>query len=103
VLVERFTSRGITFGALRGGAQLTKCGVPRLRHHADNRIMPTRLSGRAHRIAAAGDRPIAMRSPMADIGDVLRHQHPQTTEIYAKIDRTRLRVLAQPWPSGGGQ
>ena len=29
---------------------------------------------------------------MADIGDVLRHQHPQTTEIYAKVDLTRLRV-----------
>lgn len=40
---------------------------------------------------------------MADIGDVLRHQHPQTTEIYAKVDLTRLRLLAQPWPSGGGQ
>jgi integrase/recombinase XerD len=40
---------------------------------------------------------------MADIGDVLRHQHLQTTEIYAKVDLTRLRLLAQPWPSGGGQ
>jgi site-specific recombinase XerD len=40
---------------------------------------------------------------MTDIGDVLRHQHPQTTEIYAKVDLTRLRLLAQPWPSGGGQ
>jgi site-specific recombinase XerD len=40
---------------------------------------------------------------LADIGDVLRHQHPQTTEIYAKVDLTRLRLLAQPWPSGGGQ
>lgn len=40
---------------------------------------------------------------MADIGDVLRHQHPQTTEIYAKVDLTRLRGLTQPWPSGGGQ
>jgi site-specific recombinase XerD len=40
---------------------------------------------------------------MADIGDVLRHQHPQTTEIYAKVDLTRLRLLAQPWPSGGGR
>lgn len=40
---------------------------------------------------------------LADIGDVLRHQQPQTTEIYAKVDLTRLRLLAQPWPSGGGQ
>jgi site-specific recombinase XerD len=40
---------------------------------------------------------------MADIGDVLRHQHPQTTEIYAKVDLTRLRLLAPAWPSGGGR
>jgi site-specific recombinase XerD len=40
---------------------------------------------------------------LADIGEVLRHQHPQTTEIYAKVDLSRLRLLAQPWPSGGGQ
>jgi site-specific recombinase XerD len=40
---------------------------------------------------------------LADIGDVLRHQQPQTTEIYAKVDLTRLRRLAQPWPSGGGR
>jgi site-specific recombinase XerD len=40
---------------------------------------------------------------LADIGDVLRHQRSQTTEIYAKVDLTRLRLLAQPWPSGGGQ
>src|SRR4029453_16638170 len=38
---------------------------------------------------------------LADIGDVLRHQHPQTTEIYAKVDLTRLRLLAKPWPAGG--
>jgi site-specific recombinase XerD len=40
---------------------------------------------------------------LADIGEVLRHQQPQTTEIYAKVDRNRLRLLAQAWPSGGGQ
>ena len=40
---------------------------------------------------------------LTDIGDVLRHQQAQTTEIYAKVDLTRLRFLAHPWPSGGGQ
>jgi site-specific recombinase XerD len=40
---------------------------------------------------------------LADIGDVLRHQQPQTTEIYAKVDLRRLRLLAQPWPAGDGQ
>jgi site-specific recombinase XerD len=40
---------------------------------------------------------------LADIGDVLRHQQPNTTEIYAKVDVTRLRLLAQPWPAGGAR
>jgi site-specific recombinase XerD len=40
---------------------------------------------------------------LADIGDVLRHQQPNTTEIYAKVDVTRLRLLAEPWPVGGAR
>jgi site-specific recombinase XerD len=34
------------------------------------------------------------------IGEVLRHQLAQTTEIYAKVDLLALRALAQPWPGG---
>jgi site-specific recombinase XerD len=41
---------------------------------------------------------------MAEIGDVLRHRSPSTTEIYAKVDLGGLRSLALPWPvAGGGQ
>ena len=39
---------------------------------------------------------------LGDIGEVLRHQQVQTTEIYAKVDVDRLRTLAQPWPMPGG-
>lgn len=39
---------------------------------------------------------------MAEIGEVLRHRSPTTTEIYAKVDFDGLRVLAQPWPTVGG-
>lgn len=38
---------------------------------------------------------------LAQIGQVLRHQLPQTTEIYAKVDWDTLRALALPWPGGG--
>jgi len=38
---------------------------------------------------------------MTQIGQVLRHQLPQTTEIYAKVDLQALRALALPWPGGG--
>ena len=37
---------------------------------------------------------------LAQIGEVLRHQLAQTTEIYAKVDLAALRPLAQPWPGG---
>jgi site-specific recombinase XerD len=40
---------------------------------------------------------------MREIGEVLRHRIPNTTEIYAKVDFDGLRSLAQPWPMGGGQ
>ncbi len=39
---------------------------------------------------------------MAEIGQVLRHRSPITTEIYAKVDFEALRRLAQPWPVEGG-
>lgn len=36
-----------------------------------------------------------------EIGQVLRHQDPNTTAIYAKVDLEALRRLAVPWPGGG--
>jgi integrase/recombinase XerD len=37
---------------------------------------------------------------LAEIGELLRHQSPQTTAIYAKVDLAALRTLAAPWPGG---
>ena len=37
---------------------------------------------------------------LAEIGEILRHRHPQTTSIYAKVDIASLRMLALPWPGG---
>jgi len=39
---------------------------------------------------------------MAEIGQVLRHRNPITTEIYAKVDFDALRGLARPWPIAEG-
>jgi integrase/recombinase XerD len=35
---------------------------------------------------------------LQEIGDVLRHRHPATTQIYAKVDIAALQTLVQPWP-----
>jgi site-specific recombinase XerD len=37
---------------------------------------------------------------LTEIGQLLRHQHPDTTRIYAKVDLAALRELAPPWPGG---
>jgi integrase/recombinase XerD len=37
---------------------------------------------------------------LSEIGAVLRHQSPQTTSIYARVDITALRSVALPWPGG---
>lgn len=37
---------------------------------------------------------------LREIGQVLRHRDEDTTRIYAKVDLTRLRTLALPWPGG---
>jgi site-specific recombinase XerD len=44
---------------------------------------------------------LAVGASMSEIGEVLRHRSPTTTEIYAKVDLTGLRTLAQAWPVQG--
>ncbi len=39
---------------------------------------------------------------LREVGQVLRHQRLQTTAIYAKVDRDRLRLIARAWPGGAG-
>jgi integrase len=39
---------------------------------------------------------------LTEIGEVLRHRSPSTTEIYAKLDFGALRDVALPWPLAGG-
>lgn len=37
---------------------------------------------------------------LTEIGELLRHRHPNTTTIYAKVDLPALRKLALAWPGG---
>jgi integrase len=37
---------------------------------------------------------------LREIGEVLRHRSPDTTQLYAKVDLRSLECLALPWPKG---
>jgi site-specific recombinase XerD len=37
---------------------------------------------------------------LSEIGQLLRHRHPNTTTLYAKVDLAALRTLALAWPGG---
>jgi site-specific recombinase XerD len=39
---------------------------------------------------------------LSEIGQVLRHRSPNSTEIYAKVDFGALRDVALPWPTARG-
>lgn len=42
---------------------------------------------------------VAAGSPLAEVGQVLRHRSAFSTAIYAKVDQSALSVLARPWPT----
>jgi integrase/recombinase XerD len=62
-------------------ASLPRVGAHRLRHTAATGMLREGAS-------------------LREIAQVLRHHEIATTAIYAKVDRARLRALAQPWPGG---
>jgi site-specific recombinase XerD len=35
---------------------------------------------------------------LTEVAELLRHRHPDTTALYAKVDLEALRSIAQPWP-----
>lgn len=82
----RAPHRGLTSGGVSAivraacvRAGLAEVNAHRLRHTAATEMLR----------AGAG---------LVEVGQVLRHASVLTTSIYAKIDRTRLRALALPWP-----
>jgi integrase/recombinase XerD len=53
----------------------------------------------AHRLRhTAATEMLQAGSPLAEVGQVLRHRAASTTAIYAKVDHDALRELARPWP-----
>jgi integrase/recombinase XerD len=87
-LTVRAPLRGIAADGIRGvvAHACQRAGIPRVGAH---RLRHTVASD----LLAAG-------SALPEIGQVLRHRSQLSTAIYAKIDRSRLRELARPWPGG---
>ena len=55
---------------------------------------------RAHQLRhSAATAMLRAGSPLAEVGQVLRHRTPFNTAIYAKVDQDALAVLARPWPT----
>jgi integrase len=53
----------------------------------------------AHRLRhTAATQMLRAGSPLAEVGQVLRHRSAATTAIYAKVDHAALWQLAMPWP-----
>ncbi|MGH3448210.1 MAG: tyrosine-type recombinase/integrase [Nocardioidaceae bacterium] len=53
----------------------------------------------AHRLRhTAATTMLRSGSPLAEVGQVLRHRSLLSTAIYAKVDRDALSVLVRPWP-----
>jgi integrase/recombinase XerD len=53
----------------------------------------------AHRLRhTAATAMLHAGSPLAEVGQVLRHRSLLSTAIYAKVDRDALSVLVRPWP-----
>jgi len=90
-----------------GRAVFVRCVAPY--HH----LTPTRVStivadaarradlGRvhAHRLRhTAATQLLRTGASLPEIGQLLRHVRTETTAIYAKVDRNRLRMIARPWP-----
>jgi site-specific recombinase XerD len=74
------------------------CGIVR---SAMDRARIQGRHGGAHVLRhSLATRMLAHGGSLAEIGRVLRHQHIQTTEIYAKVDLNALRAMTHPWPGG---
>jgi len=77
---------------------LTGCGVGHAVARAARRAGLDRVRPHQLRYFAATAMQAA-GAPLAEIGQVLRHEDERTTSLYAKVDVAALRPLAPPWPA----
>jgi site-specific recombinase XerD len=78
---------------------LTACAVSAVAMRASKRAGIAHVHAYRLRHTAASEL-LAAGASLQEVGQVLRHERPETTAIYAKVDREALRTLARPWPGG---
>ncbi|MGA7540331.1 MAG: tyrosine-type recombinase/integrase [Steroidobacteraceae bacterium] len=83
----------------RGLRGATSISVIASRALARARIKHPRAAAHIFRHALATEM-LQQGASLSEIGRLLRHRHPDTARIYAKVHLTALRDLAMPWPGG---
>jgi integrase/recombinase XerD len=93
------TSRRLFLRVRAPYGELTRGSVGAIVQSAGKRIGLSPLG--AHRLRhTAATQMLRGGASLPQIAQVLRHRHLDTTAIYAKVDRSRLRTLARRWPRG---
>jgi site-specific recombinase XerD len=96
----RSTSRALFLTSRATYRRLSEARVTGIVADAAARANLPRIS--AHRLRhTAATQMLRHGASLTDIALVLRHRSLDTTAIYAKVDHSTLRELAQPWPGGG--
>jgi site-specific recombinase XerD len=84
--IRGFLSQGAIGSIVRHALQRAGIQAPTMGAHQFRHALATQMLRRG--------------ASLTEIGALLRHRHPQTTTIYAKVDLKALRTLALPWPGG---
>jgi len=80
---------------------LSQCAVGTIVRHALLRAGIEAPTTGAHQFRhALATQMLRQGASLAQIGELLGHQSPETTKIYTKVDLDALRTLALPWPGG---
>lgn len=78
---------------------LTACAVSAVAMRASKRAGIAHVHAYRLRHTAASEL-LAAGGSLQEVGQVLRHRRPETTAIYAKVNREALRRITRPWPGG---
>ena len=89
--------RAVFLRMLAPRQQLTPSAVSMIVYAACDRAGVPRAG--AHRLRhSAATQMLAAGASLSEVGQALRQRTLRATSIYAKVDHSRLRALARPWP-----